>query len=88
MYHTRNTLMSKLLNFRCPDDLTALIESRCNESGEGRSRVIVDGLRYALGLTDLPSDAVVGRSKLLELIGKVDHLEAKLGRLSKIIADT
>jgi hypothetical protein len=79
--------MSKLLNFRCPDDLAALIESRCVESGEDRSRVVVDSLRYALGATDLPSDAVVGKSKLLELIGKVTTLEAKVTRLGKLIAD-
>jgi hypothetical protein len=79
--------MSKLLNFRCPDDLVSLIESRCSESGEDRSRVVVDALRYALGATDLPSDAVVGKSKLLELIAKVSQLDAKVARLSKLIAD-
>lgn len=79
--------MSKLLNFRCPDDLVTLIESRCIESGEDRSRVVVDSLRYALGATDLPSDAVVGKSKLLELIAKVASLEAKVLRLGKLITD-
>jgi hypothetical protein len=79
--------MSKLLNFRCPDDLASLIESRCTESGEDRSRVVVDSLRYALGATDLPSDAVLGKSKLLGLIAKVTALETKVNRLSKLIAD-
>jgi hypothetical protein len=79
--------MSKLLNFRCPDDLAALIQDRCSESGEDRSRVVVDSLRYALGATDLPSDAVVGKSKLLELIGKVTDLERKYQRLSKLISE-
>jgi hypothetical protein len=79
--------MSKLLNFRCPDDLAELIETRGAESGVDRSRVVIDALRYALGATDLPSDAVVGKSKLLELIGKVSRLEAKVDRLSRLIAD-
>jgi hypothetical protein len=79
--------VSKLLNFRCPDDLVALIDERVSEMGVDRSRVVIDALRYALGATDLPSDAIVGKSKLLELIGKVSRLEGKVDRLSRLIAE-
>jgi hypothetical protein len=79
--------MSKLLNFRCPDDLAALIDERVAEMGVDKSRVVVDALRYALGATDLPSDAIVGKSKLLELICKVSRLEGKVDRLSRLIAE-
>jgi hypothetical protein len=78
---TRNawslTAMAKLFNFRCPDDLMELIEQRASEAGEDKSRIVIDSLRYALNVTDLPSDAIVGRSKILELIARVEKLEKK-----------
>ena len=48
-----------------------MIDDRIQQSGAARTRVIIDALRYSLGVTDLPSDAVVGKSKLLELITRV-----------------
>jgi hypothetical protein len=68
--------MSNTITFRCPDDLAELIADR-----------VIDSLRYSLGATDLPSDAIVGKSKLLELISKVTDLERKYARLSKLIAE-
>lgn len=69
--------VAKLFNFRCPDDLMELIEQRATEAGEDKSRIVIDALRYALNVTDLPSDAVIGKSKLLELIARVEILEKK-----------
>ena len=69
--------MAKLFNFRCPDDLMELIEQRASEAGEDKSRIVIDSLRYALNITDLPSDAIVGRSKILELLSRVETLEKK-----------
>jgi len=78
---TRNTrsltVMAKLFNFRCPDDLMELIEQRASEAGEDKSRIVIDSLRYALNVTDIPSDAIVGKSKIIELIARVDSLEKK-----------
>lgn len=71
------TVMAKLFNFRCPDDLMELIEQRASEAGEDKSRIVIDSLRYALNITDLPSDAIVGRSKILELLSRVETLEKK-----------
>jgi hypothetical protein len=80
-------MAAKLLNFRCPDDIRELIESRATETGEDKSRIVVDALRYALGLADLPSDAVIGKSKLLEVLSRVDALERKYQRLAGLIAN-
>jgi len=38
---------------------------------------VIDSLRYALNVTDIPSDAIVGKSKIIELIARVDSLEKK-----------
>jgi hypothetical protein len=54
-----------------------LIEQRASEAGEDKSRIVIDSLRYALNITDLPSDAIVGRSKILELLSRVETLEKK-----------
>ena len=40
-----------------------------------------------VGPTDLPSDAVVGKSKLLELITRVAEVERKQDRLQKMVMD-
>jgi hypothetical protein len=69
--------MARLFNFRYPDDLMELIEQRASEAGEDKSRIVIDSLRYALNITDLPSDAIVGRSKILELLSRVETLEKK-----------
>jgi hypothetical protein len=69
--------MAKLFNFRCPDDLMELIEQRASEAGEDKSRIVIDSLRYALNITDLPSDAIIGKSKLLEMLSRVEALEKK-----------
>jgi hypothetical protein len=79
--------MSNTITFRCPDDLAELIADRVATMGVDKSRVVIDSLRYSLGATDLPSDAIVGKSKLLELISKVTDLERKYARLSKLIAE-
>ncbi|MGL4835420.1 MAG: hypothetical protein ACRCXH_13480 [Shewanella sp.] len=76
------------MNFRCPDDLATVIDQRVAEMGVDKSRVVVDALRYALGATDIPSDAIVGKSKLLELINRVNELDRKYQRLSKLIAES
>jgi hypothetical protein len=78
---------SQKITFRCPSDLMALLGDRTQESGEDKTRVIVDALRYALGATDLPSDAIVGKSKLLELITRVAEVERKQERLQKMLID-
>ncbi|PSB14528.1 hypothetical protein C7B65_26305 [Phormidesmis priestleyi ULC007] len=54
-----------------------LIEQRASEAGEDKSRIVIDSLRYALNITDLPSDAIVGRSKILELLSRIETLEKK-----------
>jgi len=54
-----------------------LIEQRASEAGEDKSRIVIDSLRYALNVTDIPSDAIVGKSKIIELIARVDSLEKK-----------
>jgi hypothetical protein len=69
--------MARLFNFRYPDDLMELIEQRASEAGEDKSRIVIDSLRYALNITDVPSDAIVGRSKILELLSRVETLEKK-----------
>ena len=69
--------MAKLFNFRCPDDLMELIEQRASEAGEDKSRIVIDSLRYALNICDLPSDAIIGKSKLLEMLSRVEALEKK-----------
>lgn len=74
--------MAKLFNFRCPDDLMELIEQRASEAGEDKSRIVIDSLRYALNITDLPSDAIIGKSKLLEMLSRVEALEKSRGRQS------
>lgn len=78
---------SQKITFRCPGDLLAVIDSRIQQSGEDKTRVIVDALRYALGATDLPSDVIVGKSKLLELITRVAEVERKQDRLQKMVMD-
>ena len=37
--------------------------------------------------TDLPSDAIVGKSKLLELMARVAEVERKQDRLQKMVMD-
>ena len=78
---------SQKVTLRCPSDLLAVIDDRIQQSGEGKTRVIIDALRYALGATDLPSDAVIGRSKLLELLARVAEVERKQDRLQKVVMD-
>jgi hypothetical protein len=78
---------SQKITFRCPSDLLAVLDDRIQQSGEDKTRVIIDALRYALGATDLPSDAVVGKSKLLELITRVAEVERKQDRLQKMVMD-
>ena len=78
---------SQKVTFRCPSDLLAVIDDRIQQSGEGKTRVIIDALRYALEATDLPSDAVIGRSKLLELLARVAEVERKQDRLQKVVMD-
>jgi hypothetical protein len=78
---------SQKITFRCPGDLLTVIDDRTRESGEDKTRVIIDALRYALGATDLPSDAIVGKSKLLELITRVAEVERKQDRLQKMVMD-
>ena len=75
------------ITFRCPSDLLAVIDDRIQQSGEDKTRVIIDALRYALGATDLLSDAVVGKSKLLELMARVTDVELKQNRLQKMVMD-
>ena len=75
------------ITFRCPRDLLAVIDDRIQQSGEDKTRVIIDALRYALGATDLPSDAVVGKSKLLELIARLSEVERKQDRLQEMVID-
>jgi len=80
-------MQSQKITFRCPSDLLAVIDDRIQESGEDKTRVIIDALRYSLGVTDLPSDAIVGKSKLLELITRVAEVERKQDRLQKMVMD-
>ncbi len=70
--------MPEMFNFRCPDDLLEAIASRAAESGESKSSVVVAALRYAFGLADYPSDAVVGMSVLQQLEARITELEGKL----------
>lgn len=78
---------SQKITFRCPGDLLAVLDDRIQESGEDKTRVIIDALRYALGVTDLPSDAIVGKSKLLEVLARVAEIERKQDILQKMILD-
>ena len=78
---------ARKITFRCPDDLMGVINNRIQESGEDKTRVIVDGLRYALGVTDLPSDAIVGKSKLLEVLARLTEIERKYDRIQKMLMD-
>ena len=78
---------SQKVTLRCPSDLLAVIDDRIQQSGVDKTRVIIDALRYALGATDLPSDAIVGKSKLLELIARVSEVERKQDRLQKMLMD-
>ena len=75
------------ITFRCPRDLLTVIDDRIQQSGEDKTRVIIDALRHSLGVTDLPSDAIVGKSKLLELITRVAEVERKQDRLQKMVID-
>lgn len=70
--------MPEIFNFRCPDDLLEAIATRAAESGESKSSVVVAALRYAFGLADYPSDAVVGMSVLQQLEARLTELEGKL----------
>ena len=70
--------MPEMFNFRCPDDVLEAIASRAAESGESKSSVVVAALRYALGLAEYPSDIVVGKSVLQELVQRLTELEGKL----------
>ena len=78
---------SQKITFRCPSDLLSVLDDRIQQSGEDKTRVIIDALRYALGSTDLPSDAIVGKSKLLELITRVTEVERKQERFQKMMMD-
>lgn len=73
------------ITFRCPPDLMAVIEARIQQSGEDKTRVIIDALRYALGVTDLPSDAVVGKSKLLEVLSRLEKIEGDQVRFRELL---
>lgn len=81
------SMESQKITFRCPSDLLAVLDDRIQESGEDKTRVIIDALRYALGVTDLPSDAIVGKSKLLELITRVAEVERKYDWIQKMLMD-
>lgn len=70
--------MPEMFNFRCPDDLLSAIADRAAESGESKSSVVVAALRYAFGLADYPSDAVVAKSVLQQLEERLTKLEGKL----------
>lgn len=70
--------MPEMFNFRCPDDLLKAISDRAAESGESKSSVVVAALRYAFGLAEYPSDAVVGKSVLQQLEQRLTELEGKL----------
>jgi len=70
--------MPEMFNFRCPDDVLEAIASRAVESGESKSSVVVAALRYAFGLAEYPSDAVVGKNVLQELQQRLTELEGKL----------
>jgi len=74
-------MQSQKITFRCPSDLLAVIDDRIQQSGEARTRVIIDALRYSLGVTDLPSDAIVGKSK------RVSEVERRQDRLQKMVMD-
>ena len=83
-----SAMEAQKITFRCPsDDLMAVIDDPIHESGEDKTRVIVDALRYLLGVTNLPNDAIVGKSKLLELITRVAEIERKQDRLQKMVMD-
>lgn len=70
--------MPEMFNFRCPDDVLEAIATRAAESGESKSSVVVAALRYAFGLADYPSDAVVGKTVLQDLQQRLTALEGKL----------
>ena len=70
--------MPEMFNFRCPDDVLEAIASRAAESGESKSSVVVAALRYAYGLAEYPSDVVIGRSVLQELLQRLTEIEGKL----------
>lgn len=70
--------MPEMFNFRCPDDVLEAITLKATESGESKSSVVVAALRYAFGLADYPSDAVVGISVLQQLQHRLTKLEGKL----------
>ena len=80
-------MQSQKITFRCPSDLLAVIDDRIQQSGVDKTRVIIDSLRYSLGMADLPSDAVIGRSKLLELLARVAEVKRKQDRLQKVVMD-
>lgn len=70
--------MPEMFNFRCPDDVLEVIAKRAHESGESKSSIVISALRYAFGLAEYPSDAVVGKSVLQHLQQRLTQLEGKL----------
>lgn len=77
--------MADLFNFRCPDDLRVLIEERSKQTGENRSKIVTDALRYAFGLDATPSDAVVGQHTLTRLEGEIERLKKQLKALNNAV---
>jgi hypothetical protein len=70
--------MPEMFNFRCPDDVLEVIASRAADSGESKSSVVVAALRYAFGMEEYPSNTVIGKSVLQDLLQRLTELEGKL----------
>ena len=79
--------MAKLFNFRCPDELKTLIEKRAIDSAQPETKVVVDALRYAFGVDEIPSDLVVGKSVIRQLQMRIEELEKKHRKLTEMIAN-